>query len=62
MLAAMSDSELIDKAGGTTAVARVCGVTPAVVTNWKSRGIPMGWRKFLAVALPEVFATERAAA
>lgn len=61
MLAAMSDSELIDKAGGTTAVARICGVTPAVVTNWKSRGIPTGWRKFLEVAVPKVFAEQSAA-
>ena len=58
----MTDSELIDKAGGTHAVAVLCGTSDAVVTNWKSRGIPDGWRKFLALSRADVFSEKSNAA
>ena len=55
------DAQLIEQAGGTHAVALICGVSDAVVTNWKSRGIPNGWRKYLAVINADVFGnSERA--
>lgn len=57
----MNDSELIDQAGGTGAVAEICGTSMQVVTNWKSRGIPDGWRKFLALAKPEIFSEKESA-
>lgn len=33
-------SDLIEKLGGTVAVARMTGVAPPSVTAWRSRGIP----------------------
>lgn len=35
-----SANEVIDVLGGTTAVANALGVTPTVVSNWRSRGLP----------------------
>ena len=37
---AMNHGELIDKLGGTTAVARLLGITAPSVHAWRSRGIP----------------------
>lgn len=36
----MTDSELITKLGGATALARKLGTTPQAVCNWRTRGIP----------------------
>lgn len=35
----MTDSEIIDKLGGTTKVADALGVDPRVVSNWRIRNI-----------------------
>lgn len=41
-------SELIDSLGGTTAVAKLCGLkNPQAVSNWRRNGIPAGWLRFL---------------
>jgi hypothetical protein len=41
----MTDSELIDALGGTTAVARALGIGRwNTVSMWRGRGIPMAWR------------------
>ena len=40
----MSDhnaSEIIDRLGGTAAVARMCNVRPASVSEWRKRGVPV---------------------
>jgi DNA-binding transcriptional regulator YdaS (Cro superfamily) len=36
----MTDSEFIDELGGTTAAARLFGVQPTVISNWRKRSIP----------------------
>ena len=50
----MTDSELIDAAGGTGAVAKLCDIKPPSVSGWRHDGIPKAQRKFLALAKPEV--------
>lgn len=35
----MTDSEIIDKLGGTTKVADALGIDPRVVSNWRTRNI-----------------------
>ncbi len=45
---AMNTSNLIDNLGGTTTVARICGVTPQAVSQWRRKGIPRPWMLFLA--------------
>lgn len=47
---------IIDEAGGPSAVAKLCGITPSSVTQWRTNGIPKSWLAFLRLALPEVFA------
>ncbi|STY93407.1 YdaS family helix-turn-helix protein [Moraxella bovis] len=36
----MTDKELIEKLGDTTALAKLLGFTEQRVSNWKRRGIP----------------------
>ena len=51
-----TDSEIIDDLGGNEAVAKLCEPTlGAVVSGWRSRGIPVAWRKYLQVIRPVVF-------
>lgn len=38
----MTDKEIIKNAGGTSAFAKLLGVSPQCVSNWKRRGIPKG--------------------
>ena len=42
IMAAMikTHSDLIDKLGGTVAVAKLSGVGPSAVSNWRKTGIP----------------------
>jgi DNA-binding transcriptional regulator YdaS (Cro superfamily) len=40
----MTDSDLIDKLGGTATVARRLAVAPASVSEWRQKGIPAGRR------------------
>ena len=37
---AMTDKELIERLGDTTALAKLLGFTEQRVSNWKRRGIP----------------------
>lgn len=48
------DAASIEAAGDVTAVARLLGVAPNVVGNWKTRGIPRAWRELLTVKCPDV--------
>ena len=38
----MNPNELIDRLGGTTAVARLVGIKPPCVHMWRTNGIPSG--------------------
>jgi hypothetical protein len=47
---------VIDELGGTSAVARLCGIKPPSVTGWREHGIPRARRQFLELLRPDVFA------
>jgi len=44
----MATDHIIDKLGGTTAVAAALGQNPNAVSNWRAREIPWRWRPALA--------------
>jgi transcriptional regulator with XRE-family HTH domain len=46
---------IIEALGGTAKVAGICGVSPQAVSQWKTKGIPKPWLKFLQSAYPKVF-------
>ena len=50
-----TDSKLIDTLGGTSAVARLCEVTPQAVHQWRLDGIPKARRMYLEAVRPEHF-------
>ena len=51
----LTASEIIDRLGGTTEVARICQIKPPSVSEWRSRGIPPARRQFLELLKPEAF-------
>lgn len=46
---------LIDRLGGTTAVANLCDCKPPSVHQWRTDGIPKYRLQFLRLARPEAF-------
>lgn len=46
---------VIDRLGGTTAVARICECKPPSVHQWRIDGIPKYRIQFLRLAHPEAF-------
>lgn len=46
---------VIDRLGGTTAVARLCECKPPSVHQWRIDGIPKYRLQFLRLARPEAF-------
>jgi DNA-binding transcriptional regulator YdaS (Cro superfamily) len=46
-----TDDQIIELLGGTKVVARLCGVAPPAVTQWRARGIPHGQLLFLAAEI-----------
>ena len=55
MMAHMDASTIIDALGGTGKVANLCGITPGSVSQWRNKGIPHPWAKFLRAARPKTF-------
>ena len=53
------DSALIDRLGGTCAVAELCAVKPPSVSVWRKTGIPKARLMFLQLARPEAFGARR---
>lgn len=49
----MTDSEIIDALGGTSAVAKAFGLDPATVSVWRERGIAWRWRGKIADMMRE---------
>jgi DNA-binding transcriptional regulator YdaS (Cro superfamily) len=47
----MENNEIIQILGGTTKVAKLCGVTLAAVSQWRTNGIPQDKLVFLAASL-----------
>jgi hypothetical protein len=54
-------TEIIDRLGGISEVARLCEIKPPSVHEWKERGIPKARLMFLKLARPEVFVSRQAA-
>lgn len=51
----MSDSDIIDRLGGTFRVAEICQVKPPSVSGWRNHGIPAARRQYLQLLRPDVF-------
>lgn len=51
----MDPNLIINALGGTTAVAKLCEVRPASVSQWRDHGIPKARLMFLRLARPDVF-------
>lgn len=54
------DSKIIDRLGGTAAVARMCNVKQPSVSEWRTRGIPAARRQYLELLHPVAFLDEAA--
>lgn len=57
----MSANDIIDLLGGTSAVARLCEVSPQAISQWRASGIPKPWEKYLRAVKPEVFSSRDSA-
>lgn len=55
------DSEIIDRLGGTLAVANLCKIKPPSVSDWRKKGIPKARRQFLELLKPAAFRKRRRA-
>ena len=56
-----TDTEIIERLGGTTKTAVLCEVTAQAVSQWRLNGIPKAQRKFLRAVRPDVFEAAPAA-
>lgn len=52
------DSLVIDRLGGTAAVARMFNIKQPSVSDWRKDGIPQARLMYLRLAHPEVFKPE----
>lgn len=48
-------SKIIDRFGGTSAVARLCKVKSPSVSEWRKSGIPDARLQFLELLRPDIF-------
>ena len=55
----LTPSEIIDALGGTSATARLCKVSPAAVTPWRTKGIPEPRLMYLKLLRPDLFGNDR---
>lgn len=53
-----TDSNIIDRLGGTTEVARLCQIKPPSVSEWRTTGIPPARRQYLQLLRPDAFGHE----
>ena len=56
----MDHKALIDKLGGTSKVAEICGITTGAVSQWRTNGIPSYRLDFFRLLRPELFSDELA--
>ena len=50
----MEPNQIIDALGGTSEVARLCGIKPPSVSEWRRDGIPWPWLLFFSRERPDV--------
>jgi DNA-binding transcriptional regulator YdaS (Cro superfamily) len=50
----MTNNEIINILGGTTKVAKLCGVSVPAVAQWRHNGVPQDKLIFLAASLEKV--------
>lgn len=50
-----NEIEIIDALGGTSAVAKLCEITPQAVSQWKDKGIPKTQQLYLKAVRPDAF-------
>lgn len=60
-MSSMSDSNIIDELGGTSAVAKLFEIQPASVSEWRTKGIPKARRQTLKLMRPDLFVPQQAA-
>ncbi|WP_316150467.1 hypothetical protein [Cupriavidus sp. BIC8F] len=48
---------IIDKLGGTSAVAQIFGIKPGSVSEWRHTGIPPARLMYIKLAYPELFSS-----
>jgi hypothetical protein len=58
----MTSAEIIDRLGGTAAVARLCECAPQAVSQWKKDGIPNARLLYLKAIRPDAFEERRSEA
>lgn len=51
----MDKNEIIERLGGTQAVASLCQVTKGAVSQWRKDGIPAAREMYLRLLRPDVF-------
>jgi predicted transcriptional regulator len=51
----MDQKEIINKMGGTSKVAEICGITTGAVSQWRKNGIPSYRMDFFRLLRPELF-------
>jgi hypothetical protein len=47
--------KVIDALGGTGKTADICDISASAISQWRSKGIPKGWLRFLQKSHPEIF-------
>ena len=55
----MNANLIINCLGGTSETARICGVKPQAVSQWRKNGIPVAWLMYLRLLRPDVFADQQ---
>jgi transcriptional regulator with XRE-family HTH domain len=51
----MNDHDLIISLGGTSKVAKICGIRPQAVSQWKKNGIPRSVKNLLILCKDKGF-------
>jgi hypothetical protein len=51
----MTDDQIIDEFGGTSSVARMLGLTPGAISQWRTKGIPKPWMMYFRALHPKLF-------
>jgi hypothetical protein len=52
------EADVVEKMGGTTAVAKKYGMTTQNVSIWKRKGFPKAWLRVIKLERPDLFENE----